>query len=89
MHIVILKEGGVATNIIPSKSRLEFAIRSPTKGKLKQLRSRVEGCIKGAALSTGCEVEYKFDESNSYENLISNKVLVNLYKKYGEKLGEY
>ena len=88
MLIVILKEGGIATNIIPSKSRLEFAIRSPTMGQLKQLKSKVEGCIKGAALSTGCKVNYEFDESNCYENLISNKVLVNLYRKYSEKLGK-
>lgn len=88
MHIVIVKEGGVATNIIPSKSRLEFAIRSLSTGQLKQLKSKVEGCIKGAALSSGCEVDYTFEDADGYENVISNKVLVNLYRKYGEKLGE-
>ena len=88
MNIVILKEGGIATNIIPSKTRLEFAIRSSTRGQLKQLKSKMEGCIMGAASSTGCEVVYKYEDSTCYENLIPNKVLANLYRKYSEKLGK-
>lgn len=83
-----MKEGGVATNIIPSKSRLEFCIRCLSMRQLKLLKSKIEGCIKGAALSTGCEVDYTFEDSDGYENVISNKVLANLYRKYAEKLGE-
>lgn len=84
---VIIQEGGVATNIIPAKSRLAFAMRTHAFKELKELRSKVESCINGAATATGCKVNYQFEDSTSYLNLISNKILINLYKKYFEKLG--
>lgn len=81
-------EGGVATNIIPAKSRIELGVRTSTMGELKILRSQVEACINGAATSTGCTVEYSFDEPNAYANLISNAVMAKLYQEHAEKLGK-
>lgn len=83
----IITEGGTATNIIPARSKMELSCRTLTLGDLKQLQSQVEACIKAAASATGCTVEYCFDESNAYYNMLSNKVLSELYKKYSERLG--
>ncbi|KAJ5116665.1 amidohydrolase [Penicillium angulare] len=54
---IILPEGGTAQNIIPDKARIRFSVRSETLKEMEILRTRVENCMKGAALATGCEVE--------------------------------
>lgn len=87
--LVIITEGGIATNIIPAKAVLTICIRAPTMGELKLLRSRVENCINGSAIATGCEVNYSFEEHGIYQNVIANKILGNLYKDYFERLGKY
>ncbi|PRD28024.1 UNVERIFIED_CONTAM: Pm20d2 [Trichonephila clavipes] len=66
---------------------MDVHLRTPTKGELEKLRSRVEACFSGAAMATGCDVQFKNDEANSYENLITNKTLANLFEKYALKLG--
>ncbi|KFM60943.1 Peptidase M20 domain-containing protein 2, partial [Stegodyphus mimosarum] len=86
IHSVITK-GGIIPNIIPAESCLKMFIRAPNKVELRELRTRVEACITSAATATGCEVTYSFADQDSYENLITNKVLGNLYQTYAERLG--
>jgi len=82
----IIVHGGVATNIIPNYSELEYEIRAPTTQKVKELRNKIMGCFHGAAQATGCKVKV-FNEYPTYEDLISNKILVNLYEKNASNLG--
>ncbi|XP_035207491.1 peptidase M20 domain-containing protein 2-like [Stegodyphus dumicola] len=86
IHAVITK-GGIIPNIIPAESCLELFVRAPNRVELRELETRVEACITSAATATGCEVTYNFADQDCYENLITNKVLGNLYQTYAERLG--
>ncbi|MBM4421737.1 MAG: M20 family metallopeptidase [Chloroflexi bacterium] len=58
----IITEGGVAPNIIPERSAARFMIRSADNAYLEELCRRVMACFEGAALATGCRLEYEFSE---------------------------
>ncbi|KAF8763986.1 Peptidase M20 domain-containing protein 2 [Argiope bruennichi] len=83
----IITKGGTIPNIIPSAAEMEVHLRTPTRNELKVLRTRAEACFTSAATATGCEVQFRYDEANAYENLITNKVLANIFKEYAERLG--
>lgn len=59
IQLIILK-GGDAPNIIPSKSVLDMNVRSSSLEGTRALQQRVRKCFEGAAVATGCTVE--FDE---------------------------
>jgi amidohydrolase len=55
----VILEGGTAPNIITSRSLLSYNVRSSTiKGAL-ELHDRVVKCFEGAAVATGCKVEFQ------------------------------
>lgn len=83
----IIKQGGIATNIIPDLTEAQFGIRAFTKDELDVLIERVKNCAKGAALSTGCTVDIQ-EIGVSYLNMISNEVLLQLVEKNMIDLGE-
>lgn len=56
IHIII-EEGGVAVNIIPQYSQINWQVRAPTMARAVALQQRVEQCISAAALATGCKVD--------------------------------
>ncbi|KAF5723104.1 amidohydrolase [Fusarium mundagurra] len=53
-----IKEGGQMTNIITARSVVEVGVRTLTLGENEKLQERVRNCFKGAALATGCTVEF-------------------------------
>lgn len=83
----IIKQGGVATNIIPDLTEAEFGIRALTKELLDDLVNRVKECAQAAALSTRCSVEIK-EIGVGYMNLINNKTLLSLAEKNLVEMGE-
>ncbi|GIY25784.1 peptidase M20 domain-containing protein 2, partial [Caerostris darwini] len=82
----IITKGGTVTNVIPSHTTMQVSLRTPTRGERSQLQTRVEACLTSAASAAGCEVQFQYDEANSYENLVTNKTLGNLFKKYAHRL---
>ena len=54
----IIMEGGEKANVIPSKAKLDYNVRSRTIKETKQLQARVEKCFEGAATATGCTLEF-------------------------------
>uniref|UniRef100_A0A2C9JX77 Peptidase M20 domain-containing protein 2 n=1 Tax=Biomphalaria glabrata TaxID=6526 RepID=A0A2C9JX77_BIOGL len=82
----VITNGGEKPNIIPDKSELLYYIRAPCLAELKDLQRKLTGCFEGAALATGCSVNYEFD-SKCYDSLQSNPVLADLYVANGETLG--
>lgn len=56
---VYIKEGGQATNIITAKSVVEVGVRTLTLGENEVLQGRVRNCFKGAAIATGCKVDFE------------------------------
>ncbi len=59
----IITECGSAPNIVPDKVVLDYYLRSATLAGLQDLREKLENCVKGAAIATGCtyEIEQRWD----------------------------
>ncbi|KAH8750122.1 metal-dependent amidase/aminoacylase/carboxypeptidase [Hyaloscypha sp. PMI_1271] len=69
----VLLEGGERANIITPKSVLDYNVRGITLGETKDLQKRVVKCFEGAAIATGCSVE--FLETNTYADLRPSRAL--------------
>jgi amidohydrolase len=54
----IIMEGGEKANVIPSRTVMDYNVRSGTIKETKALQQRVVRCFEGAAIATGCEVEF-------------------------------
>jgi amidohydrolase len=54
----IIMEGGEKANVIPSRSMMDYNVRSGTIKETKVLQQRVVNCFEGAAIATGCKVEF-------------------------------
>jgi amidohydrolase len=54
----IIMEGGEKANVIPSRSVMDYNVRSGTIKETKVLQKRVVRCFEGAAVATGCDVEF-------------------------------
>lgn len=82
----VIKEGGEAANIIPDYARLKFYVRALNMPELELIEQKVLACAEAAALATGCELKWSYDE-NTYMNLITNKILSDRYNDNMEALG--
>ena len=80
----IIKDGGKAANIVPEYASAQFYIRAKTKTYLNELVEKVKNCARAASLATGTRLEISNYEL-SYDNLVTNKRLSDLYC---EKLSE-
>ncbi|GFT87179.1 peptidase M20 domain-containing protein 2 [Nephila pilipes] len=85
----ILTKGGVVPNVIPSESRLEMYARSSTRSDLEDLVTRITECLTSGASGAGCTATVTVDRKHCFENLITNKIMANLYDSYAQKLGIY
>lgn len=76
----IIKEGGVAANIIPDRAVAQFYVRSDDKAYLNEVIKKVKNCAYGAATATGCTVDISNYEL-TYDNLITNTSLEKAFIK--------
>ncbi|GIX94522.1 peptidase M20 domain-containing protein 2, partial [Caerostris extrusa] len=83
----IITKGGVTPNIIPGESRLEIYVRAATNSELTDLTSRVTECIMSGASAARCSASIRKDEKHCYENLITNKVMGDVFDTYAQRLG--
>ncbi len=70
----IIREGGVASNIIPSRAVGDFGIRAAEMGALEEMVAMFEDMAKGAALQTGTTVKVE-DEMRAYLPVEANRQL--------------
>jgi amidohydrolase len=82
----IITEGGKTPNIIPEKAVARFYIRASTKEYLKELVKKVKNCARGAVLATGTKLTLRYYE-NSFENLVINSALAEVFKRNLLELG--
>lgn len=82
----IVTHGGDAPNIIPDHTRSSWYVRAPQQDRLEVLLPRVLACFEAAATATGCthEIEYV---GHTYEDMISNPIMVELFAANSEALG--
>lgn len=83
----IVTEGGKAPNIVPDLGQCRFYIRAEQREYLDTLREKVINVARGAALMTGCEMEWRYFE-NPFDNLVCNDKLKALMKQNLETLGD-
>jgi len=76
----IIKEGGVAANVVPDKAVAQFYVRAKDRAYLNEVVEKVKNIAKGAALMTGAEVHISNYEL-SYDNMVTNETLSELFTK--------
>lgn len=74
----IIKEGGIAANIVPDKAIAQFYVRANKRDALNKIVEKVKNVAKGAALMTGAELEISNYEI-SYDNMKTNEVLSKVF----------
>ncbi|KAH3725314.1 xaa-Arg dipeptidase-like [Dreissena polymorpha] len=82
----VIKNGGVAPNIIPEETELEYYLRTPTNTEMGTLKEKMSQCVQGAAIATGCTFDCEFGEK-SYLSLISNDPLASIYEACATSVG--
>lgn len=82
----IIKEGGVAANIVPELSIAQFYVRTTEKAYLKELCRKVENCARAGALAAGAEVEISRFELG-YDNLLTNRALQDCLNENLNRMG--
>ncbi|WP_165445341.1 M20 family metallopeptidase [Bacilliculturomica massiliensis] len=83
----IIKEGGVAPNIVPEKAVLQMFIRAADKKYLEELIRLVDDCAKGAAIATQTTWEKCPQEQLYYVDLRENKTGERSIRERFEELG--
>ncbi|KAH8660090.1 metal-dependent amidase/aminoacylase/carboxypeptidase [Xylariales sp. PMI_506] len=81
----IIKEGGVRSNVIPDRAVLEYAVRAPTMARATALQERAFRCFRGAAESTGCEVD--IEVMGAYADLQTSVPICRAFQQAIEGLG--
>ena len=82
----IIKEGGVAANIVPERAVAQFYIRAAKKATVEEVLEKVKNIARGAALMTGCELEMDRYEL-PYDDLNTNEVLSEAFNENLRSLG--
>jgi len=82
----IITNGGEAENVVPAYCSGKFLIRAEESEYLDKLCIRVLNCFEAAALASGAQLKYKWEEAR-YDPMSSNKALAELFAKNYEVLG--
>jgi amidohydrolase len=81
----IITDGGQAVNIVPQLAQCEFSARAITAKHADEIAERIRRCANAAAMTTGATVEH--ETICAYKNMISNRVIVQIYERNSEALG--
>ena len=82
----IITDGGQAANIVPAHTAASFFVRAEDDEYLDILKERVIDCFTGAAIATGAELKYKWDDVR-YAAMNSNMSLARLFHGNMQALG--
>lgn len=81
----VIKNGGVASNIIPDYSKGEFSLRGENIRDLEIISQAVEKIFKASA--SLYELDYKIGKSKAYMEKNINKTMANRFRENISKLG--
>ena len=82
----IIKEGGLAANIVPDHAVAQFYVRAATREGLDPVVEKVKNIARGASLMTGAELTISNYEI-SYDNLKTNEVLSKAFSSNLKSVG--
>jgi len=74
----IITEGGLAVNIVPERAAAQFCIRAKDNLYLETVVEKVKKCARGAALTTGTELEIK-SSGHPYDAMTSNQTMAAVF----------
>jgi amidohydrolase len=73
----VFRRAGERPNVTPAHTCVEYYVRSDTRAAAAALWERVRRCFEGAAVATGCTVEY--EHLNSYADVRPSRALCRAY----------
>lgn len=79
-------DGGDATNIIPSSTRVCVEVRADTLEAVQIAQRRILACFEGAATATGCAWNWE-DAEPTYADMVQNPVLAGAWDRNLAALG--
>jgi amidohydrolase len=82
----IVTHGGDKPNIVPSLTRAEWMVRSPTLARLATLKERFTACLQAGADAAGCSVDIAWQDP-AYADMVDNGVICELYRANAGGLG--
>ncbi len=77
----IITHGGERPNIIPEFARAEFYVRGSSRPRVDELLEKVKNCARGAAIATGCTVEFPKSEIPDLASSRVNRILNAAYAR--------
>lgn len=83
----IIKEGGLAPNIVPERAVIRMYVRASQADYLAEVVEKVKNCARAGALATGATVEFR-QTAKTYKDMVSNQVMNSLFKANVLALGE-
>lgn len=83
----VIKEGGLAPNIVPDKAVVHFYFRGPKRKILDDVVKKMFDCARGAALATQTEVAWRKNEF-SFDDMLPCPVGEEAFTRIFEELGE-
>lgn len=78
IHGIIL-EGGTVANSIPDRCKIRWEVRAKELDYYEEVVQKVINCAKGAALATGCKLDY-FQSEPTCLGMDANPVLLQIFK---------
>jgi amidohydrolase len=81
----VIPEGGIAPNVVPDHTVVDYFIRFPDEVYLEHISHMMDDAAKGAALQTGTEVQ--ITRYGEYRDGITTAMLSELWFAYAKKLG--
>ncbi|MCL2547552.1 MAG: M20 family metallopeptidase [Symbiobacteriaceae bacterium] len=82
----IIKEGGLAANVVPERAVAQFYVRAGKRSYLQEVVKKVLACAEAGAKMAGASLETRsFEYSN--DDLLSNRVLGDLWVEQLTDLG--
>jgi len=80
----IIKEGGIASNIVPEKATMSYAVRALDQPYVEYLKSKIESCVLAGAIATGAKssIQWTFGYSAPIKVPILDDFVINLVKEH-------
>jgi amidohydrolase len=82
----VITDGGEAANIVPAHTAASFFVRAVDDEYLDVIKQKVIDCFTGAAIATGAELKYKWDDIR-YAAMNNNLTLARLFQDNMKSLG--
>lgn len=82
----VITRGGDKPNIIPDHTSAFFYLRAKTQRGLDELKAKIVPCFEGAALATGCRLDYRW-AGKPYTDLVTNVAMARAYVANAHEIG--